>query len=207
MRITFLKHASFLLDGELKIYIDPYNLVGNLPEADMVLITHSHFDHCSPDDVSKVGSQKTVILAPPDCSIPFDFKSVKPGDVIRNNNIVVTTVPAYNIGKNFHPKDKNWVGYIIQMNGIKIYHAGDTDVIDEMAGIETDIALLPVGGTYTMDSAEAIEAVKKINPKLAIPMHYGEVVGSTNDAINFCRRCPVECKVMKPYESWEVDIK
>ncbi len=207
MKITFLGHAGFLLEGELRIYIDPYNLGGdNLPPADVILITHPHFDHCSGEDVVKIATEKTKIFAPPGCKTGFDTTTVEVGRTYRWNSLVIETVPAYNVGKNFHPRQNGWVGYVVEMEGVRVYHAGDTDFIDEMRNIRTDIALLPIGGTYTMDVNEALKAVEVIKPKIAIPMHYGEVVGSVDDAKNFCERCPVDCKILEPYEPIDVSF-
>ncbi|RKZ33661.1 MBL fold metallo-hydrolase [bacterium] len=206
MKITHLKHASFLIQGKKNIYIDPYKLKGDLPLADIILITHSHFDHCSPDDIAKIRDNNTNIIATRDCSIQSPFTTINQGEKIDVDDVKITAVPAYNVNKDFHPKSKNWVGYIVEAEGIKIYHSGDTDVIEEMENFNVDIALLPVGGTYTMDVEQALEAVKKLSPRMVIPMHFGEVVGSMNDALNFCRKCAVECKVLNPYEEWEVNI-
>lgn len=206
MRITFLGHAAFMLENDVRIYIDPYHLRGQLPEADIILITHPHFDHCSSEDVVKIATERTKIFAPPDCKPGFATTSVEPNAEYRWNTVVIRTVPAYNVGKNFHPAQNKWVGYVVEIGGVRVYHAGDTDLIEEMKNIQTDIALLPVGGTYTMDVAEALRAAEWINPKLAIPMHYGDVVGSANDAINFCARCPVQCKVLEPYQPWEIQL-
>ena len=204
MRITFLGHAAFLLEGSIRIYIDPYHLKGNLPEADVILITHPHFDHCSGEDVIRIATEKTKIFAPKGCKVGFSVSIVEPNSTYQWNNATIQTVPAYNVGKNFHPPENRWVGYVVNLDGVRIYHAGDTDLIDEMRNIQTDIALLPVGGTYTMDVSEAVRAAEIIKPRVAVPMHYGDVVGSKNDALNFCARCPVECKVLEPYEPWEV---
>ncbi len=202
----WLGHAAFLLQGKKNVYIDPYNLVGDLPKADVVLITHPHFDHCSPDDVAKISSERTVAVAPRGCSVNLQTTFVQPGDELVFDEVVVKAVPAYNVGKNFHTKANNWVGYIVRMGGISVYHAGDTDVIPEMDGLSVDVALLPVGGTYTMDWSEALRAVEMIKPKVAVPMHYGSVAGSTTDALNFCNKCPTECKVLEQNRPWEIEL-
>ncbi|NVM00851.1 MAG: MBL fold metallo-hydrolase, partial [Candidatus Helarchaeota archaeon] len=145
--LHWLGHASFKITGEKIIYIDPYQLKGENEKADIILITHSHFDHCSPGDVEKIQKSSTVIVATPDCrsDLSGNVKTVKPGDKITVEGVGIEAVPAYNVNKEFHPKSKNWVGYIVTVKGERIYHAGDTDKIPEMGDIKADIVLLPVG--------------------------------------------------------------
>lgn len=186
--IEWLGHSSFRINKD--IYIDPFQLSSTAP-AKLILITHSHYDHCSLEDIKKILAEKTVILAPADCIsqlIRFEkavLKVAKLGDTFDINNIKIEAVPAYNINKQFHPKENEWLGYILTVNGKRIYHAGDTDLIPEMDDIKADIALLPVGGRYTMNAKEAAEAAKKIKPKIAIPMHYEKIVGTKADAEKF----------------------
>jgi len=183
-KLKWLGHASFLIDSELKIYIDPYDLKSGLPEADIILITHSHYDHLSVEDIEKIAKNDTVILTPDKKNISTGkIIEVKPNETREIKGIKIETVPAYNIGKSFHPKENNWVGYIVEIEGKRIYHAGDTDFIPEMKEITCDIALLPVGGTYTMDWKEAVEAGRTINTKIVIPMHWGKIVGEKSDAL------------------------
>lgn len=155
--------------------------------ADIILITHEHQDHCSPDDVRLLQGPKTVIITVADCAnkLSGDIRIVKPGDKISVMGIEIEAVPAYNINKKFHPKEKNWVGYVFLIGGKRIYHAGDTDIIPEMKDIKCDIALLPVSGTYTMSAEEAVEAALIIKPKVAVPMHYGAHVGKESDGDRF----------------------
>jgi L-ascorbate metabolism protein UlaG (beta-lactamase superfamily) len=195
IKIRWLGHASFKLEDEITVYIDPFQIQKE-DTADIILITHEHYDHCSSEDIEKVSGPSTIIIAPPACdeSIAKDFRKVKPGDRVEVRGIVIDVVPAYNIGKKFHPKEKKGVGYIINMEGTHIYHAGDTDIIPEMKKIRADIALLPVGGTYTMNSEEAAQAADLIKPKIAVPMHYGSIVGEDKDARDFREKCRV-CKV------------
>ena len=206
MEITWLGHAGFMLEGVKRVYIDPYQIKTGLPPADIVLVTHSHFDHFSQNDIKRILGDSTVIVAPSDCKMSGNVRNVKPGDTIEIGGVRIEAVPAYNIGKRFHPKESGWVGYVVEMDGVRVYHAGDTDLIPEMKSINADIALLPIGGTYTMNVSEAIEAAKTIKPKLAIPMHFGSIVGSTSDAINFCRKCPIDCKVPEIYEPIKVQF-
>ncbi|PIP18436.1 MAG: Zn-dependent hydrolase [Parcubacteria group bacterium CG23_combo_of_CG06-09_8_20_14_all_35_6] len=175
------------------IYIDPYQ-INETEKADIILITHGHFDHCSLPDIQRISKPETVIVATPDCqsriaSLSVEFRELKiaqPGISLEIKGVRIETVPAYNTDKHFHPKEDELVGYIINLDSRRIYHAGDTDLIPEMKNIKNiDVALLPIGGTYTMNAEEAAEAVKIINPKAAVPMHYGSVVGSDADAARF----------------------
>lgn len=182
-KVTWLGHASFRIDGSQSVvYIDPWKLKSAMP-ADIVCITHSHYDHLSEEDVAKIRKSSTVIVGPPDCAAGFGkaFKPIGPGQSLDVGDVKIEAVPAYNVDKNFHPKKNNWVGYVITIDGFRIYHTGDSDLIPEMAGIQADAALVPVGGTYTMTVNQAVDAVKKINPKVAVPMHCGDIVGSLSD--------------------------
>jgi len=194
IKIKWLGHASFKLDNEITIYIDPFHIEKE-DTADLILITHEHYDHYSPEDIEKVSGKETIIIAPESCdpSIARDFRKVKPGDRIEIKGVVIDVVNAYNIKKEFHPKGKG-VGYLINIEGVQIYHSGDTDVIPEMKDIRADIALLPVGGTYTMNAEEAVEAAEAIKPKIAVPMHFGSIVGEDKDAEEFKEKCTA-CKV------------
>ncbi len=197
--IRWLGHAGFLLRGRRPIYIDPYKLAGTEAGAG-ILITHDHDDHCSPDDVKWLREGATVIVCPPSCAGRFqgDVRAVEPGDTLEIRGVGIEVVPAYNIGKDFHPKEAGGVGYIVTLpEGLRIYHAGDTDLIPEMAQIRCDVALLPVGGTYTMNAAEAAQAADLIKPRLAVPMHWGSIVGSRQDAEEFKRLCQVEVRILK----------
>jgi len=181
-----LGHSAIRIeDGTMQIYIDPYKLPADLPKADVIFITHAHYDHYSVEDISRIKKGTSIIVAPKDVASRFDTTAIAvvPGKIYTVGKLKVLTVPAYNIGKKFHPKENKWVGYIITLSsGQKIYHAGDTDFIPEMKDITTDIALLPCGGTYTMTAAQAAEAANAFKPKLLIPMHFGSIVGSSADA-------------------------
>ena len=181
----FGQSAFRIEDGAAQIYIDPFKLPANLPKADIIFITHAHFDHFSVEDIAKIKKEKTIFVAPKDVASKFrdSIITVIPGQVYNVGNLKVQTVPAYNLDKKFHPKQNNWVGYIIMLsNGQKIYHAGDTDFIPEMRTIITDIAMLPCGGTYTMVARQAAEAANIFKPKVLIPMHFGGGLGSKDDA-------------------------
>jgi len=198
--VRWLGHSGFLLLGKRLAYIDPYKL--DFPEVgDIILITHEHSDHCSPDDVKWLRKGETVIVVPASCASKFkgDVRTVKAGDSLAHRGLKVEVVPAYNIGKEFHPKEAGGVGYIVTTGeGMRVYHAGDTDLIPEMENITADVALLPVGGKYTMDAEQAARAANLIRPKLAIPMHWGTHVGSRQDAERFRALCKVEVRILKP---------
>jgi L-ascorbate metabolism protein UlaG (beta-lactamase superfamily) len=185
-KIVWLGHDGFRIDGVKTIYIDPYQIKEG-PLADLILISHEHFDHCSPEDVEKIQGPRTVIVTEKDSAkkLAGDVRVVAPGESLTVDDVKVHAVPSYNTDKDFHPKSNQWLGFVVEMEGVKVYHAGDADFIPEMKGLEVDIALLPVSGTYVMGSDQAVEAALAINPKLAIPMHYGAIVGDEQDAVNF----------------------
>jgi len=198
-KITWLGHDGFKIeDSGETLVVDPFKLKHNVP-ADYVLISHEHFDHLNHDDLKKVVKpNSTIVVSIPAAKAevskvsPKEFKTVKPGDRIKLGSFGVRAVPAYNTnkfaapGKVFHPKQDGKVGYVITTkSGVSIYHTGDSDLIPEMENLRPDIALLPVSGTYVMTVDEAVEAVGKIKPKIAIPMHYGSIVGSEEDAKRF----------------------
>jgi L-ascorbate metabolism protein UlaG (beta-lactamase superfamily) len=182
--IHWMGQSAFRIeDGPLQIYIDPFKLPPDLPKADIIFLTHAHFDHFSIEDIAKIKTEHTTIVAPKDVALKFGDAalSVVPEKDYTIGPWKVTTVPAYNLDKNFHPKSKKWVGYIITLsNGQKIYHAGDTDFIPEMRGIVTDVAMLPCGGTYTMTATQAADAANSFKPALLIPMHFGEGLGTVH---------------------------
>jgi len=207
VKLDWLGHSSFKITNKRVIYIDPYNIQAD-EKADIILITHSHYDHCSIEDIKELVKDRTIVIIPPDCQSKLsgiqgiNVHLAKPGKKIEAFGIIVEAVPAYNINKNFHEKANEWVGYIINTDGKRIYHAGDTDFIPEMKEIKEidvalDVALLPVGGKYTMDAAEAAKAANTIKPKVAVPMHYGSIVGSEKDAKRFKELCNVEVEIME----------
>jgi L-ascorbate metabolism protein UlaG (beta-lactamase superfamily) len=178
--IHWLGHDTFRIEGEQLIYTDPFQ-IKKKDKADIILITHEHRDHCSPDDVKKIQGPDTVIVTPADCAAKLqgNIKVVKPGDKIEIKGITIEVVPSYNTNKQFHTKDRGWVGYVFTAKGKRIYIAGDTDYIPEMKNIKADIALLPVSGTYVtvMGSPGSLDT-----SQVAIPMHYGSTVGTKEDA-------------------------
>lgn len=199
--IFWLGHDSFRLKGEKVIYIDPWKLAPNAEKADIVLVTHEHRDHFSPDDIAKISKPDTIIVAPQSVAAKSNLKIqiVKPGDKVTVSGIPIEVVPAYNPNKQFHPQSAGHVGYIVTLGGKRIYHAGDTDVIPEMAQIQCDIALLPVSGKYVMTAREAVQAAHTIRPALAIPMHWGDetVVGTRADAEEFKRLAQVPVEILE----------
>ncbi|MFC1753663.1 MBL fold metallo-hydrolase [Thermoproteota archaeon] len=205
LKISWVGHDCFIIKGEVKICTDPFKINGNI-KADIILITHSHFDHFSLEDIRKISSSSTIVVAPQDCKVSLEkldlmsVKVVKPDNMLEVFGINIKTVSAYNINKFrsqgilFHPKQMGGMGYIFKIGGVTFYHTGDTDCIHEMQGLNVDVMFLPVSGTYVMTSEEAVQAVGMVKPKLAIPMHFGSIVGSIDDAKKFSRQasCRVE---------------
>ncbi len=191
-RLHWLGHDSFRLDGPPVIYFDPWQLSGKPPVADLILVSHEHFDHCSPDDVAKIRGPHTVILAGGNAAKQLkDARAVRPGDRLTAAGVEVEVVPAYNVNKfrapgiPFHPKNAGHVGYVVAVEGVRVYFAGDTDAIPEMAQIACDVALLPVSGTYVMTLEEAVEAARTLSPQIVVPMHYGAGIGTPQDGQRF----------------------
>jgi len=206
IEIKWLGHAGVFIQCSKTIYIDPYNIKEQSEKADLILLTHSHYDHCSVEDLGKIVKDGTRIIATADCqskivrfSTPIKMEIVEPGQEVDLGEIKVSVLPAYNTDKPFHPKEEHWVGYLVKLNDVLIYHSGDSDKISEMKKLtgynqknRTFIAFLPVGGRFTMCAEEAAEAAKTINPTLAIPMHYGSIAGTLEDAEEFVELCKEE---------------
>ena len=205
--IQCLGHSTIKINKNSKImYIDPFNIEEENNDADIIFVTHSHYDHYSPKDIDKIKKEDTIIVITNDLyneAKQSGFKeskivTVKPNQTFNVSNIIVTTVPAYNINKKFHPKENEWVGYILNIENIKYYIAGDTDITDENRKVECDVAFVPVGGTYTMTSKEAAELVNEIMPNIAIPIHYGSIAGTKQDAIDFKEKLNerIRCEIL-----------
>jgi L-ascorbate metabolism protein UlaG (beta-lactamase superfamily) len=204
--IHWLGHDTFKITGEKVIYTDPFK-IKRKDTANIILITHEHYDHCSPEDVKKIQGPNTIIVTVSDCAKKLsaspagNIKIVKPGDKIVVSGISIEAVPSYNTNKQFHTKDRGWVGYIFTANGQRIYIAGDTDHIPEMKTFkDIDIAMLPVSGTYVMTAEEAVKAALDIKPRIAIPMHYNSIVGAMEDAKRFADGLKGKIEVSVPSE-------
>jgi L-ascorbate metabolism protein UlaG (beta-lactamase superfamily) len=201
--LTWLGHDCFkIVGGGQVIYVDPFQLKPPQEPADLILITHEHFDHCSPNDFKTVMKPTTMTVASAVCGpdlLTGRLIIVRPGDRHEFEGVTVEAVPAYNLNKTFHPQEDPRVGFIISLEGQRLYHAGDTDFIPEMKKLKNiDVALVPVSGTYVMTAAEAAEAVNAFKPKLAIPMHYGSIVGSREDAERFKQLAKVPVTILEP---------
>ncbi len=204
VEIKWLGHASFRIAGQAGVlYIDPWKLQGEPHDADVVVVSHSHYDHCSAQDVDKVSTDGTTIIAPADTIGRLGpAKAVAPGEAVTAAGITVQAVAAYNVAKSFHPKGNNWIGAVITIDAKRIYYAGDTDLIDEMGELgDVDLALLPVGGTYTLDGPQAAQACEKIGCKAAVPYHWGDIVGSPADAKDFVDAVKCRGHLLQPGES------
>jgi L-ascorbate metabolism protein UlaG (beta-lactamase superfamily) len=206
VRLTWLGHASVKITSpSTTIYIDPWKIGNPAQRADIILLTHDHYDHYSQTDLKAVSDASTRVVAP--MSAPLVTDRITPGNNTIIKDVSILAMPAYNLGKAFHPKANGWVGYIITINGNKIYHSGDTDRIPEMKGLVVDVAFMPIGGTYTMDAKEASDAIKDIKTVYAIPIHYGDIVGSRKDAVKFAGLCPCDVRILNPGEYLELEEK
>ena len=207
VKISWLGHDGFKIKNGKVVYIDPYEIKGG-EKADILLISHDHDDHCSPEDVERIVSEKTIIITTAESKRKLaktkakEIRVAKPGEKVVIDGVSIETVPAYNVnkfrspGQPFHPKQNEMLGFITTMNGVRIYHAGDTDLIPEMERFNVDIACIPVSGTYVMTAEEAAESTKRIKPKIAIPMHYGSIVGDASDAEKFKRLASCEVQIL-----------
>jgi L-ascorbate metabolism protein UlaG (beta-lactamase superfamily) len=202
--IEFLGHSGFLIVSQGKrIAIDPYNISDGVDKVDLILITHSHYDHCSIKDIIKLSKKGTVIVIPPDVQSKItkvedvEMQIVEVGDELEFGNVKIEALNSYNVNKEFHPKREGWLGFLVKLNGVIIYHAGDSDKIPEMRKLtgygkhgNEFVALLPVSGKIVMDAEEASEVASLISPDLVIPMHYGAgVAGTREDAEKFVKLC------------------
>jgi L-ascorbate metabolism protein UlaG (beta-lactamase superfamily) len=213
-RIHWLGHDAFRIDGPQTIYFDPYELGEGNPKADVIFISHDHFDHCSPECLAKILGDETIVVTIAaaadrlkDAGLSLStgaVRIVEPGDTLRVKGMDVEAVPAYNVNKfrspgvPFHPREAGHVGFVITLEGTRIYHAGDTDYIPEMADLQKiDIALLPVSGIYVMTAEEAAQAIEAIRPRVAIPMHVGRGIGSPDAAQVFQAKAPVDVALLE----------
>lgn len=200
--IEVLCHSSIRINKEKVIYIDPFKIDKNYNDADIIFITHDHYDHYSEEDIDKVKKEDTIIVAPEELLTKLLRKGFRQDYIITVDSdeedmvegIKFEIIPAYNTNKQFHPKENGWVGYIVEIRGIRYYIAGDTDITEENKKVKCDVAFVPVGGTYTMDFKEAAFLINEIKPKIAVPIHYGSVVGTKQDAEDFKRLLHPEIK-------------
>lgn len=201
MNIEINCHSSIKMKGEKVIYIDPFKIEKQANDADIIFITHNHYDHYSEEDIDKVINKNTIIVAPETIEVSYkanEIIKVKPNKKYKVLGIKVETIPAYNTNKKFHPKENNWVGYIIEIEEKRYYIPGDTDITPENEQVKCDVAFIPIGGTYTTDYKEAAELINLIKPKTVIPMHYGCIVGSKEDEVEFKKLLDkdIECEVL-----------
>lgn len=201
----WLGHDSFRLDGSVTVYIDPWKLPAGQPAAGVILVTHDHFDHLSLADIERIAGPDTVVVGPAPVTAEIDrlaTVTLAPEESAEVNGVTVLAVPAYNLdkfrepGQPYHTRDAGGLGYVVTLDGLRYYHAGDTDAVPEMAGVRCDVALLPVGGTYTMTAEEAAAACSLIDAAAAVPMHYGEIVGDIGDAERFRGLCPIPVTIL-----------
>jgi L-ascorbate metabolism protein UlaG (beta-lactamase superfamily) len=190
--IHWLGHDSFRIDGAVTVYIDPWELVAGMPPADVILITHDHFDHLSLPDIERLAVPDTVVVGPAAVTSQVrghETMTLAPGQEASVKGVKIAAVHAYNTtkfrrpGEVYHPRDDDHLGYVLELDGRRIYHAGDTDHVPEMDGLEVDVALLPVSGTFVMTAEEAAAACRSISAAIVVPMHYGKVVGGKDDAV------------------------
>jgi L-ascorbate metabolism protein UlaG (beta-lactamase superfamily) len=208
--LDWIGHSGFRLRaGRANVYIDPYRVSPDAPKADLILVTHGHYDHFSPQDIERLTQKGTVLVAPAAVAerVTGRVISIAPGEMLEDElvrGVAVAAIAAYNTSKRnaegqvFHPREAGFVGYDLNVRGERLYHAGDTDVIPEMDAVAgVDVALLPVSGTYVMTADEAAEAARRIAPRVAVPMHWGENIGSREDAVTFAELAPVDVRIME----------
>lgn len=207
---TWFRQAAFRwTDGERIVYIDPWGTPTDAPPADVIFVTHAHFDHFQSEEVARLSTPRTALVAPHDVAreLSGDVTAVAPGEIHEVAGVRFATVPAYNVREEalgFHPKAKRWVGYVLELGGRAYYHAGDTDHAPELDDVRADVAFVPIGGHYTMDAEQAGVLVRAIGPQLAVPMHFGFVVGSPSDGERFRdAAAPVPVEVMTPIDPFE----
>jgi L-ascorbate metabolism protein UlaG (beta-lactamase superfamily) len=206
-RFTWFKQSAYRWDGDgITVYIDPWGVPEDAPQADAIFITHAHDDHFQPEEIQRLQGDNTQIVAPRDIAAELsgNVQPVAPGDTVEAGGIKAQAVPAYNIAEErlqMHPKENNWVGYLLQLGDVSYYHAGDTDHLTELETIAPQVAFVPIGGTYTMDVREAASLVREMSPQLAVPMHYGFIVGTKEDAERFREAVePVKVEILQPQE-------
>jgi L-ascorbate metabolism protein UlaG (beta-lactamase superfamily) len=199
-KIRWLGHSGFRVEAARTIYIDPWQLAESDPRpADLLLLTHDHDDHFSPEDIDRIRHDETVVITTEAVAdrLRGPVRRVKAGETLSARGVTLETVPAYNLNKTYHPREEGYLGFVIGVDGERLYHAGDSDLIPEMSDIRCDVALLPVSGTYVMTADEAAQAAALIVPQFAVPMHYGSGIGTETDARCFAELCPVQVRILK----------
>ena len=195
-KVKVLAHSAIRIEGEKTVYIDPFHVKEEPHDADLILITHEHYDHLSPEDIARVAKAATWYAVPKTCreaalkaGLPeARLLYLAPGESAKIADVPVEAVPAYNVGKQFHTKERNWLGYVVSLNGLRYYIAGDTDNNEDTRKVRCDVALLPVGGKYTMTAEEAAELANTLKPLAAVPTHYGDIVGTAEAPKIFAER-------------------
>jgi L-ascorbate metabolism protein UlaG (beta-lactamase superfamily) len=203
-KVFWLGHDSFRIEGSRCVYIDPWHLPSASPVADLVLVTHDHFDHFSPEDIAAISGETTVVVGPAEVTrkVKGESRTVAPGDSVVVAGVTVTATAAYNIdkykapGQVFHPRSDGKIGFIFELDDRRYYHAGDTDAIPEMSTVDVDVAFVPVSGTYVMTADEAATACGTFSATVVVPMHYDAIVGSLNDAQRFKQLCPLPVEIL-----------
>ncbi len=194
--ITVNTQSSIRIEGSKILYFDPYQIQAAAYDADFIFITHEHYDHFEPESIAKVKQENTLLVAPESMKKTVLSESgivsenclfYRPGETHEAGGVVIETIPAYNKRKPFHTKGKEWQGYVVEMDGVRYYVAGDTDVNEDIKKVRCDVALIPIGGFYTMDGKQAAEYIAQIKPKAVIPTHYGSIVGNMADGQNFLK--------------------
>ena len=207
--VTWFRQAAFRWQGDGPVvYVDPWGVQDDVP-ADVILITHAHFDHFQPHEIERLRTPATKLIAPHDVAAELsgEVTAVEPGLAVEADGLKIQTVPAYNTAEerlDMHPRKNRWVGYVFELDGRSFYHAGDTDALPELESLDPDVAMVPIGGTYTMDWQEAAGFVKAMQPKMAVPMHYGFVVCSPSNAGRFKKAAaPVPVETLEPTNPFE----
>lgn len=208
--VTWFRQAALRWqDAERTVYFDPWGTGEDPAPADLILITHAHFDHFRPDEIDRLRRPGTKLVAPHDVAreLTGDVTPVRPGEAHVVGGVHITTVPAYNTREEalqFHPKSNGWVGYVVELGGTSYYHAGDTDHAPELDEVRSDVAFLPIGGRFTMDWRAAADLARAIAPSVAVPIHYGFVICSPSDGMRFRdAAAPVPVELVAPVDDFE----